>query len=95
MDLALIVGSLGFAVSAVVAFLARRLGSRGVALAWLGVLAFVTLVFGALSAGYSDGAVSAWHWDEAARYVWLPGALAILAGGAAGWALGARRGGPA
>ncbi len=91
MDLALVVGSLGFVLAGVVAFLARRIGSRVVALAWLGVLAFVATVFGLLSAGYSDGAMSAWYWGDAARFVWLPAAVAIAAGAAVGWLAGARR----
>lgn len=92
-ELAIVVGSLGFGLAALVAFLARRIGSPIVALAWMGVLAFVALVFGALSAGYSDGAMSAWYWGEAARYVWLPAGVAILAGAGLGWVAGSRRAG--
>ncbi len=90
-QLAIVVGALGFALAALVAFLARRIGSRAVALAWMGVLAFVALVFGALSAGYSDGATTGWYWGEAARYVWLPAGGAILAGAGLGWVAGSRR----
>jgi hypothetical protein len=90
--LAIAVAALGVGLAALVAFVARRIGSRAVALAWMGVLAFVALVFGALSAGYSDGAADTrWYWGEAARYVWLPAGAAILAGAALGWAAGARR----
>ena len=91
-ELAVVVGALGFALAALVAVLARRIGSRAVVLAWMGVLAFVALVFGALSAGYSDGASDTrWYWAEAARYVWLPAALAILGGAGLGWTAGPRR----
>jgi len=90
-ELAWVVGTLGFALAAVVGFLARRIGSRAVAVAWMGVLAFVALVFGLLSAGYADGGATVWDWGASARHVWLPAAIAILAGAGLGWAAGAAR----
>ena len=89
--LAWVVGALAFALAAAVGFLARRIGSRAVVLAWMGVLAFVALVFGLLSAGYVESNQTYWYWGEAARYVWLPAGVAILTGAALGWAAGSRR----
>ena len=93
LEVAMVVGGLGFALAAAVAFFARRIGSRAVAAAWMAVLAFVALIFGLLSAGFVDGSTTVWNWGAAASYVWIPAAAAILVGGLLGWTFGARRGG--